>query len=136
VPSPAREYANEWGDYLMGYKWTLFATLTTRAPMSEAWLLNAFDIWIRKLARVAQGPPSWVRSIEHHACGNHLHIHSLIWVPPCVIPSTAQALWKLGRADVERFDPAKGAAYYVGKSFHSAPDSYDISRRLPPESGD
>ncbi len=135
MPSPAREYANEWGDYLMGYKWTLFATLTTRAPMSEARIVNAFDIWIRKLARVAQGPPAWLRSIEHHACGNHLHIHTLIWMPPCVTPSTAQALWTLGRADVERFDPAKGAAYYVGKTFHSAPDSYDVSRRMPPSVG-
>lgn len=130
--SPARAHADHWGDFLMQYQWTLFATLTTRFPMTEARLIDAYDTWIRRLARVAQGPPAWLRAIEHHACGNHLHIHSLIWVPPCVIPSTAEELWTLGRADVERFDPAKGAAYYVGKTFHSAPDSYNISRRLYP----
>lgn len=94
--------------------------------------MSAFDVWIRQLARVAQGAPAWQRSIEHHACGNHLHIHSLVWVPPCVIPSTAKDLWTLGRADVERFDPNRGAAYYIGKTYLSAPDSYDVSRRQPP----
>jgi hypothetical protein len=56
----------------------------------------------------------------------------LVWVPPCVIPSTAKDLWTLGRADVERFDAAKGAAYYAGKTYLRNPDGYDISRRLPP----
>jgi hypothetical protein len=127
-----RENAEHWGDYLMGYRWTLFATLTTRYPLTEARLVSAFDVWMRKLARVAQGPPAWQRSIEPHACGNHLHIHCLVWVPPCVIPSTAKGLWRLGRADVERFDPNRGAAYYIGKTYLSAPDSYDVSRRQPP----
>ena len=117
----------------MQYQWTLFATLTTRFPMTEARLINAYDSWIRRLARVAQGPPAWLRSIEHHACGNHLHIHCLLWVPPCVTPSTAKSLWALGKADVERFDPNRGAAYYVGKTYLRNPDGYDISRRLPPE---
>ena len=129
----AREYAEHWGDYSMGYQWTLFATLTTRYPLTEARLVSAFDVWIRKLARVAQGPPAWQRSIEHHACGNHLHLHCLVWVPPPVIPSVAKGLWTLGRADVERFDAAKGAAYYVGKTYLRNPDGYDISHRLPPE---
>ncbi len=127
-----REYAEHWGDFLMRYEWTLFATLTTRYPRTEARLVSDFDLWIRKLARVAQGAPAWQRSIEPHACGNHLHIHCLVWVPPCVIPSTAKDLWTHGRADVERFDPNRGAAYYIGKNYLSAPDSYDLSRRLPP----
>lgn len=70
--------------------------------------------------------------MEAHACGTHLHIHSLAWAPTCVIPSTAENLWQLGKAHVERFDPAKGAAYYLGKTYKSAPDFFDISKKMPP----
>lgn len=132
-----REYADHWGDFLTRYKWSLFATLTTRYPIQEERLVLEHLKWIRRLEREAQGAAGWMRCIEHHACGRHLHIHCLVWVPPCVIPSTARGLWKhLGKAHVERYDPAKGAAYYVGKTYKARHDSIDLSRRMPPRIDD
>jgi len=132
VPLTGKEYADHWGDFLMGYQWTLFATLTTKYPMTRSRLVSEFERYIRKLARVAQGPLAWQYALEYHSCGAQLHLHALIYAPPCVTPAVARGHWKFGRADVERFDSAKGAAYYIGKTYLRNPDGYDISRRLPP----
>ncbi len=128
-----REYAEHWGDFLMRFEWTLFATLTTKHPMTRSCMVSEFERYIRRIARVAQGSPSWQYALEYHSCGVQLHLHALICAPPCVTPGIARQLWKFGRADVERFDAAKGAAYYIGKTYLRNPDGYDISRRLPQE---
>lgn len=128
----AKQYADHWGDFLMGYQWTLFGTLTTRFPIREPQLITEFMRWIRKIDRHAQGAVNWHYAIEPHSCGTHLHLHFLLNAPPCISPTIASALWKLGRVDAERFDPNRGAAYYISKANLHNPDRYDISKRLPP----
>ncbi len=127
-----RDPAQAWGEYLRGFEWSYFVSLTTGLPSSPAAIKRYFDNrFVRSLARAAQQPLAWFYVGESGGAGRH-HAHALVWTGPTLNSSHIRGAWRIGLSHIETYDPNRGAAYYVTKSLGSDPD-YDLSRRLPPE---
>lgn len=136
--SEARRLRRDWAEHLAGFEWAHFATLTTRLPATPLQLRDEFERgYVRRLARMAQGPVPWFHVIERGAAGI-AHVHVLLAGTEALRLDQLRWAWKLGMTDVERYDAGRGAAYYLTKSIPSVaevdpePAEYDVSRRMPP----
>ena len=67
----------EWGNYIRGYTWSHFATLTSSWPRSPEWMLDEFKRYARSLERIAQGRVNWFASAEETVPG-WAHVHALL----------------------------------------------------------
>lgn len=114
-------------------------TLTTRLAMTPDQLRREFvSGYVRRLARMAQGPVPWFYIVERGA--GMPHLHALLGGAEDLSLEEVRRAWRLGFTDAERYDHRRGAAFYLTKelaapgSSDAAPraDDYDLSRRLPP----
>ena len=128
-----------WADHLTRYEWSHFVTLTTRLAMTPEQLRREFvSSFVRRLARMAQGPVPWFYVVERSA--GMPHLHALLAGADDLSLEDVRRAWKHGFTDAERYDSKRGAAYYLTKemarpgSTDASPraDDYDVSRRLPP----
>ena len=144
-PSARSERAGEgralrqaWADHLTRYEWSHFVTLTSRLSMTPDHLRREFvSGYVRRLARMAQGPVPWFYVVERSA--GMPHLHALLARTDDLSLEEIRRAWKLGFTDAERYDARRGAAYYLTKEMVDAEtgaspgaDDYDLSRRLPP----
>lgn len=127
-----------WADHLTRYQWSHFVTLTTRLTMTPDQLRREFvSGYVRRLARVAQGPVPWFYVVERGA--GMPHLHALLGGTEDLSLEEVRRAWRLGFTDAERYDAGRGAAYYLTKELvdQGLPgealraDDYDVSRRLP-----
>jgi hypothetical protein len=98
---------------------------------------------VRRLERVAQRRLDWFLVVERSA--GFAHVHALISGADDLALNRLQRAWKLGFTRVERYDPQRGAAFYLTKGFDDSgrpesgrTDDYDLSRclrRVSRESG-
>ncbi len=129
-----REVQHAWGRHLGQYLWTHWVTLTSRfGDTTPRQLQRRFrDKFIRRLARHAQRPVPWFAATERGAAGR-IHVHALIYAK--LPEECVKSLWDVGRADVQQFDPDRGAAFYLAKWLHLPDDDFErihFSRRMPP----
>ena len=135
-----RGMAKSLGDYLAGYEWDHWVTLTPSRPSCGPNPLAAtFERrFIRKLERAAQHHLCWARALERSPAGI-FHVHALLAGTRNIREAYITSAWDLGKADVERYDPQQGAAWYLAKTY-GQPSEYwerfDCSRHMPPERGD
>ena len=124
------------GDDLAGYNWNHWQTLTPRwINCSPDALWRGFRRYVRNLERAAQQRVCWVATVERSPAGI-FHVHALTAGTGRLTDDYLARRWKLGRADVERFDPKRGGAWYTVKLYAAtaADDewlAYDLSRHLP-----
>jgi hypothetical protein len=99
--------------------WHHFASLTTPHHCSRHALVHQFkDKFVRRLARSAQHSIGWFYVIEESA-DLRPHIHALLWRTSGLPIRRLRGAWDLGITDVVRYDPSRGAAYYMVKTFRS-----------------
>lgn len=125
--------ADAMGAFLSGFTWTHFVTLTTKLRRSEEVILRIFQQrFLRPLARVTQSRIPHFYAIEGTLRQNGFpHIHALLGQTETLPVAVIERTWHEGFSRVTKYDPAKGAAFYLTKEIATNPDGYGISRRLP-----
>ena len=124
--------ASEWGQFLDGFDSSHYLTLTSRSQRTPEQLMTDFKKYIRSLERVAQNAVYWFVAGEE-AIGGWGHLHALTAGTGSLRTKTLERQWRSGFSRARRFDPARGAAYYVVKEVGSKSkmlDWYDLSKRL------
>lgn len=126
----SRTLNTDWGEFLSSFVWTYFVTLTTRSASSADSLLRSFRRYERSLQRIAQQRVGYFVAIERTTVG-HVHAHALFDGPSGLEDHLAKR-WLAGRTQVLKYDPARGAAYYVTKYMSDDCQllDYDLSPRL------
>lgn len=123
-----------WGDWLNGFAWDHFVTLTTDSgePFSAPALERAFNRYVASLAPIAAPVElSWFRAIEPNERGN---VHALLAGTSGIgIRALRDAkLWPHGNVHCVKYDGDRGAPHYCTKRIGKGCDDYDISAALPP----
>lgn len=118
-----------YAEFLRQFEWAHFATFTA-ATASDNLLLYRLPQAIRNMEKAAKGPVRafWVR--ERGACGTP-HLHVLLTGTEGLSCKQIDRAWRIGRADVQVYDPARGAVFYLTKSFLEPDARWDLSSRLP-----
>lgn len=112
-----------YGDWLAGVEWHSFGTFTFRHPRSVRRAGELFRAFLE--AGTAGCGEYFTLSVgvwgsEPHKSGNG-HVHALLrWHPWCGPRAEAFAMsaeWRMryGRVEMSRYDPTRGAAYYLTK---------------------
>ena len=125
-----------WGEFLTR-DWSHFATLTMNRSGSgpvptEAALRGELRRFLDRVHSMVNQEPQYAAVMEGLRVGNG-HWHLLIADCGYLSPSKVRRAWKAGVAEVEPYDPSRGAAYYLAKGIEREPDSIDVSGDLPPK---
>jgi hypothetical protein len=141
APAP-KKIARALGDNLNGFEWDHIVTLTYKFPRTPERIQRDVEAgWIRRCERNAQRPVAWFYAIERGAAGL-LHVHALIWGTARLTPKQLDRAWrsdwqsrgrKLGRTQIDRYDPSAGGAWYASKDVCERALWWDVSLRKPPE---
>jgi hypothetical protein len=128
------DHPSEVAKFLDDFAWDHFVTLTTRRPLSNERIAHIFkDRFIRKLAFAAGGPIPYFYVVEGGwSTGGYPHVHALISGSKAISNNGVRRVWREGISDARRYEPARGAAYYVTQEIMSSPDDYNLSKRMPP----
>lgn len=135
MPSDART-RHELGAFIAEFVWHHWVTLTPSDPScSPEKLTTAFETrFIRRLEGRAQRGVRWVRGTELSP-GGILHIHAVLYGTGSLADTDVGKCWDLGRCQIERYDEARGGAFYLCKDY-GTPNTFweriDLSRKLPP----
>jgi hypothetical protein len=117
--------------WMRSYDWHHYVTLTTARFHSRDALCVAFKSgYVRRLAREAQRRIGWWFVLEDSADGRP-HVHALLWGTDVLAECQLHRAWPAGRCHVVAYDPSRGAAHYMVKTFWRELD-WDCSRILPP----
>jgi hypothetical protein len=127
------------GELLGTIPWEWYTTHTFKAPhVSHRQADNDWYAWFNSLRLTAkgaglcthyygQGAPYYFRCTERQERGT-LHFHSLIAGVGNIRRLLFKDMWEMeGYARVEKYDPGKGANFYVGKYLTKAEDFGDIT---------
>jgi hypothetical protein len=119
-----------WGGFLHLYEWGVFVTLTFAQARSVESARRCFDRWLRRLEQRSQTRVEWFLAIESSSAGV-VHLHALCNGGPNLTAGAYRDAWPFGRASVARYDPRKGARYYLVKEMGTARLlDYDVSKTL------
>jgi hypothetical protein len=108
--------------WLRDCDWSHWATLTYRKTPTPRSCRRHAERFFKRTGGIAW----WCT--ERGAIGGRAHNHALLVLPVDVSPAACWDWWveKHGRAQVEAYDPKKGAAHYVAKYITKAPDDWDL----------
>ena len=112
-----------------GFVWHHFTTLTFAFPRSEERALTDFRRWLRRLEQRAKHGVGWFAALERGAAGR-LHLHVLTAHTDHLESKALEKAWPCGRVDAARYDPARGAAYYLTKDIGA--ESVDLTHDIAP----
>jgi hypothetical protein len=127
-----------WGEWLGGFSWDHFATLTFVYDSQAEAALREFGRWIRRLEQRAQRRVSWFFALEPDS-GGQLHIHVLLAGTDRVGVGGLRGAWLNGKSHIARYQSHGGAARYVTKFLGSKCAGYDLNlggMRMPPHRGE
>jgi hypothetical protein len=124
--------SDAWGEFLGGYPWDWFVTLTFVGDVKTFTAHNRCNAWLRSLEWATGHPIFWFRGDE---CGNRFgkfHMHLLIGNVAHLHRFTWMKRWELrnGWARIFEFNPALGASYYVAKYVTKQFGEWDLSDNL------
>jgi hypothetical protein len=124
-----------WGNHIHSFLWDHWVTLTSRFNAGPIVLATEFrNGYIRRLGWHAKQPITWYATFERSPAGI-FHIHALIAGTDELTCATVAGAWKLGRTDVDKYDGARAASWYMSKTVHLADEYWpraEMSRREPP----
>jgi hypothetical protein len=124
--------SDAWGEFLGGYHWGWFVTLTFAGDVKTFTAHNRCNAWLRSLEKAAGHPIAWFRGDE---CGNKFgkfHMHLLIANVAHLHRFTWMKRWedRNGWARIFEFIPALGASYYVAKYVTKQFGEWELSDNL------
>jgi hypothetical protein len=131
-----RELIESYHEWLSGFKWNWFGTLTFRGfpPVGKA--RRCFDSWINELEhKYGQNDFRWFRVTERGITGSNIHFHVLIGGLRLCSGSRylAMSRWQqlAGEANITSFVPHKNGIFYILKTLQPAKD-VEIDFHLDP----
>ena len=106
-----------WGDFLSGFGWDWYVTLTFAGDVKTFTARNRCKAWLKQIEKAAGQPIAWFRGDEYGERFGKFHMHLLIANVAHLHRFTFMQLWadRNGYARIFEFDSNKGAAYYVSK---------------------
>ena len=127
---PSGRLPHAWGAYIRQFAWDHVATLTFRFGRPGGAIRELHDRWLRRLARNAQHSIPAFYGLER-GTGGRLHLHVLTAGTAALTLAELRQAWKAGVSEVKRYDPARGAAWYVTKGVLARCEWFDVTRRMP-----
>jgi hypothetical protein len=118
----------EAGAFLAAFPWDHFVTLTFASPVAQEAALRRLRRTVRRLEQRARHPVHWFFALERGGEGL-LHLHVLLRGTAGLDQGALKGACEWGRKHVTRYDPRKGATYYVTKYIGSEIVEYDIDQR-------
>jgi len=120
-----------WAQFLNDFEWDCFGSLTFKEPQSSEGAARRFAGWVRRLEQRSRGEVHWFYVIEATA-RDFAHIHCLARTRRPISVVDMRTAWAGdGYADIVRYDPQRGARYYLVKEAGTSRLlDWDISRNL------
>ncbi len=127
-----RQLSEAWGEFLSGYPWDWFLTLTFREPVKSFTAQRAFARFAKDIEKAAGLPIAWFRGDEIGPIGGRYHLHALMLNVAHLRRLTWMDEWgrRAGYARILPFDPQLGAAYYCAKYVTKQFGEWDLSDNL------
>ena len=127
------------GDYVADFRWCHWFTGTPASLNCSPHRLKAFfeGVFVRRLEHGAQQRVCWIHSIERSP-GGIFHVHAVMSGTDRLVTSYIAKRWSFGRADVDLYDPTRGAAWYLAKYYgddRAHWEQFDCSWRMPERVG-
>lgn len=136
-----------YGDWIANMaKWDWFGTFTFEyedlpaerlrkkdfTKISYGSAVKTFDLFMDKLTRLNGRPFYWVRVTEDSRWRSAPHFHALIGGAGYLKRYEVESMWKpmAGIAKVYEYDPNRGAAHYLSKTYATMEFSKDLERYL------
>lgn len=121
-----------WGEFLSGFPWDWFVTLTFREEVSSFRAHRLFTYFVRALEKAAGIPIFWFRVDEIGSRLGRFHIHALIGNVAHLRRMTWVDWWDriAGYARILPFSAKCGAAYYCGKYMTKQSADWELSDNL------
>lgn len=129
------EFALALATFIGTRDWHHFVTLTTDTGWVSDRLRREFNNrFVRRLAYRVRHRIDYFFATEPNARGGRfVHLHSLLYGTFGLHVDEIKAMWPHGFTDATPYVRGRGAADYLVKTVGLDPDSYDWSKRLPPE---
>lgn len=120
-----------WAHFLDGFEWDWFGSLSFRQPQTPEAAQRRFAGWVRRVEQRSCGAVNWFYVIENSPAGL-AHVHCLAKTHRSISVSDMRGAWSLnGFADIVRYDPSRGARFYLVKEVGTARLlDWDLSRKL------
>ena len=106
------------GEFMAGLApWDWFVTLTFRTDIVPGQGVSSIREYLSDIQRSTGKPVGWALAEEFGSWGGRFHCHLLI----TGVGRVSRRFWwseafrRFGRATIEPFDPARGAAFYAAK---------------------
>ena len=127
--------AQAFGDHVASFDWDTWITGTPASPMYSPGAVERHfkRKFIRRLEQVAQRRVDWVSVIERSP-GGVFHIHAVLAGTADTAIDRVQKCWTLGIVEAERYDPTRGAAWYLSKQYGQPSEHwerFDLSYHMP-----
>lgn len=123
----------DYASWIHRWPWHHFATFTFGRVLSPSTCEHHWKTFINSLERYTRGRIGWLRVPEGRwsGCGKpyiSLHYHALLIYKHPPAPGVVEAMWgaKSGDAQVEVYDPGRGAAWYITKMFPKNDCDFDL----------
>lgn len=132
----------EYGNFMSTLAaWDWFVTLTMRSapvspnqgPRDADVALTGVESWLSDLALAAGTPVGWVIAEEFGRTGGRWHCHLLVTGVGklCIEEHVWRVRQRFGRPSrIQRFDPARGAAFYLAKCAGRLPGKITLGGTL------
>jgi hypothetical protein len=128
--------AKAFGDHVASYDWNHWMTGTPASPTYSPGALERHfkRKFVRRVEQRTERRVEWVSVVERSP-GGVFHVHAVIAGTATLDVDHVRDCWTLGRVDVERYDPTRGAAWYLSKQYGEVSEHwerFDLSRYMPP----
>ena len=121
-----------WGEFLGGFYWDWFVTLTFEGDVKTFTAHNRCEAWLTSLEKAAGQPISWFRGDEYGEKFGKFHIHLLIGNVAGLHRFTWMKRWEArnGFARILPFDPTKDAPFSVAKYVTKQFGDWELSSNI------
>jgi hypothetical protein len=128
----SRQLAVAWGQFLSGFSWDWYVTLTFRDWVKSFRAHRLFEQFMRDLEKAAGIPIFWFRADELGTHGGKFHIHALIGNVAHLRRLTWMDRWHdlAGIARILPFNAKRGAAFYCAKYITKQSGDWELSDNL------
>jgi len=129
-----RKLHQDYGNWLNGYNWQYFGTFTTGYEMTIRTARRSMEGLFRELLKAGKTNMFWVA--ESFELKDGYHTHALLSVPEVLQYKNIIDIWQKvsggssrgvwNRIDLQKYNKARGAGYYVSKYVTKRLTDYDF----------